>query len=314
MASRGATPVIWESSILAIAWLWIPITIGAALAQTFRNATQRSLTGDLGMLGATLIRFLYGLPFALLWLVVLLRITGASLPRLSFSFVAWTLIGAVAQIAATAFLLRVMAMRNFAIGAAYSKTEVVQVAIFGILILGEVPSIVAAFAIALATLGVVILAAPEDARRLKTWFSPSAIYGLASGAAFAISAVGYRAGALSLEAPALIAAASTLAFAQFTQTIMLGGYLLLRQPAVVAAVFRTWRISVVAGFLGALASAGWFTAFALEPVAHVRTLGLIELLFSYAVSRRIFREHLARKELIGFALLALGLIGVTLSP
>jgi drug/metabolite transporter (DMT)-like permease len=299
---------------LAIAWLWIPITIGAALAQTFRNATQRSLTGDLGMLGATLIRFLYGLPFAALWLLLLLVATRASLPPLSLAFVAWTLIGAIAQIAATAFLLRVMAMRNFAIGVAYSKTEVVQVAIFGILLLREVPSAIAALAIALATIGVVILAAPQDARRLKTWLSPSAVLGLASGASFAISAIGYRAAALSLPSSPIVAAAATLAFAQLSQTIMLGGYLQLREPAVVAAVFRTWRVSMLAGFLGATASAGWFTAFALEPVAHVRTLGLIELLFSYAVSRRIFREHLAPKELIGFLLLALGLVGVTLSP
>jgi drug/metabolite transporter (DMT)-like permease len=64
--------------------------------------------------------------------------------------------------------------------------------------------------------------------------------------------------------------------------------------------------------MGAAASGGWFTAMTIEPVAHVRTLGLIELLFSYAVSRRVFRERLSRRELAGIALLALALVVVML--
>ena len=66
--------------------------------------------------------------------------------------------------------------------------------------------------------------------------------------------------------------------------------------------------------MGATASAGWVTAMAIEPVAHVRTLGLVELLFSYAVSRRLFREHLKPIELAGVLLLTLGLVIVTLRP
>jgi drug/metabolite transporter (DMT)-like permease len=50
----------------------------------------------------------------------------------------------------------------------------------------------------------------------------------------------------------------------------------------------------------------------IEPAAHVRTLGLIELLFSYAVSRRVFRERLSRRELVGIAILTLALVVVTL--
>jgi drug/metabolite transporter (DMT)-like permease len=64
--------------------------------------------------------------------------------------------------------------------------------------------------------------------------------------------------------------------------------------------------------MGAAASVGWFTAMTLEPVAHVRTLGLIELLFSYMVSQRLFKERLRRIEFIGMALLILGLVGITL--
>jgi drug/metabolite transporter (DMT)-like permease len=69
-------------------------------------------------------------------------------------------------------------------------------------------------------------------------------------------------------------------------------------------------VSLVAGGMGATASACWFTAMALEPVANVRTLGLIELFFSYLASRRLFRDRFSGAEIAGFALLALGLIGI----
>jgi uncharacterized membrane protein len=299
---------------LSAALLWIPITIGAALAQTVRNATQRSLSGDLGMLGATLVRFLYGLPFAALWLLLVSAYHGFTLPRPTGAFLFWAVIGAATQISATAFLLKAMAMRNFAIGTAYSKTEVVQVALFGLVLLGDTVSLPAALSILLASTGVLLLSAPANARDIRAWFTPAALYGLGSGAALAISVVGYRAAALTIidVGPAL-AAAFALVCAQTMQTLGLGGYLLARAPAVVRLVFSTWRVSMLAGLMGALASMGWFTAFAMEPAAHVRTLGLIELLFSYAISHRIFREKLGAAELFGVLLLLIGVAGVTLT-
>ena len=141
------------------------------------------------------------------------------------------------------------------------------------------------------------------------WASRSALLGLASGAGFALSAVGYRGAALALEGtPFLMAAAATLLAAQILQTLLLGGWMAARDLHSVLRVLRAWRASLLAGFMGAAASAGWLTAFAIEPVAHVRTLGLVELVFSYAVSRRLFREKLSRRELGGMALLALGVV------
>jgi drug/metabolite transporter (DMT)-like permease len=300
---------------LAITWLWIPITLAAAAAQTARNATQRHLTTELGTLGATLVRFLYGLPFAVVYLALVLGAFDTGLPPLNGGFVFWAIIGGGAQIVATALLLHVLTMQNFAIGVAYSKTEVVQVAVFGFLILGEAVGLVVGTCIALAAAGVMLLAAPRQAGIVKGVTSKAALLGIASGGVFAIAAIGYRAAALALAPGApVVAAACTLVFTQFAQSLMLGGYLWLRDPKVVVAVARAWRISLVAGFMGALASGCWFTAMALEPVAHVRTLGLVELWFSYAVSRRIFRETLTPKELIGMLLVAVGVFGVTASP
>jgi drug/metabolite transporter (DMT)-like permease len=148
---------------------------------------------------------------------------------------------------------------------------------------------------------------------LTGWTHRTALLGFASGTAFACSAVGYRGAALALAPSSfLVAAAYTLLWALFLQTVLLGGWLLLRDPAAIGRVLKAWRTSLFAGFMGAAASAGWFTAMAIEPVAHVRTLGLVELIFSYAVSRKLFHERLSPLELAGIVLLAAGLVIITL--
>jgi drug/metabolite transporter (DMT)-like permease len=298
-------------------WLWIPITVWAAFAQTLRNAAQRHLTADLGTLGATLVRFLYGLPFALAWLAIV-QVTGnVAIPSANGWFVFWVVTSGVSQIVATALLLRVMAERNFALGVAYSKTEIIQVAVFGFVFLGDPVNSATALAILCGTLGVLLLSPADKQRPFRTlltgWTARPALLGLASGAAFAMAAVGYRGAALSLGGvPFLMAAAYTLAAAQAFQTLALGGWLAWRNAAVVWRVLRAWRASLFAGFMGAAASAGWFTAMALEPVAHVRTLGLVELIFSAIVSRRFFRERMTWLEIAGVTLLTAGLVIVAL--
>ena len=78
------------------AWLWVACTVAAAGVQTARNAAQRSLTGRLGTVGATHVRFLFGLPFGLLCLAGLAAGTGLESLRPSGSYAAWALMGAKA--------------------------------------------------------------------------------------------------------------------------------------------------------------------------------------------------------------------------
>jgi drug/metabolite transporter (DMT)-like permease len=282
-----------------------------------RNAAQRHLTGDLGALGATLVRFLYGLPFAVLWLLIAWLAIAAPnpLPAVNLPFLWWTVVASVSQIAATALLLRCMAERNFALGVAYAKTELIQVALFGLVLLGDRITLATVAAIVVATAGVLLVSLPSGERSLLSLVpgltSRTALLGIASGSAFGMAAVGYRGAALALETPSIVlAAAYSLVWAQALQTVLLGGYLLWRNRRIVVAVLQAWRVSMLAGSTGAIGSACWFTAMALEPVANVRTLGLIELYFSYVVSHRFFRERLTRAEMVGFVLLALGLFGI----
>jgi drug/metabolite transporter (DMT)-like permease len=195
---------------------------------------------------------------------------------------------------------------------------VLQVAVFALAFLGDPFDAPTALAVASGTLGVLLLSPADKERPVRAlvtgWTSRTALLGVASGALFALSAVGYRGATLALPGvPFLMSAAFTLVAAQVLQTLLLGGWLLMREAHTVRKVLAAWRISLFAGFMGAAASAGWFTAFAIAPAAHVRTLGLVELVFSYAVSRRIFRERLTRLELAGMALLALGVAVISIA-
>jgi drug/metabolite transporter (DMT)-like permease len=297
--------------MISPSWLWIPLTLFAAAAQTVRNTAQRHLTTELGTLGATLVRFLYGMPVLALWLCLVLLLGGHPQPTLTLAFGGWVVVAALSQMAGTALLLRAMQERSFAIGLVYSKSEVIQVALFSVLFLGETISALAIAAIVVATLGVVLLS-PRPAALDGTpssWADPAAFYGLASGSAFAISVVGYRGANLELHAGSpFLAAAETLFWSQLLQAVLLTAWLLARNPSIVLAVLRQWRVSVFAGVAGASASLANVTALALAPASQVRTLILIEVVFSYAVSRRVFHESISHRELAGIVLVMAGVV------
>jgi drug/metabolite transporter (DMT)-like permease len=299
-------------------WLWIAIVFAAAAAQTVRNAAQKDLTKTAGTLAATSVRFIFGLPFAILALLVCLRFSAMPMPTPNMSFLGWTSLGAVGQLAATALLLAGMRQRSFIVAVAFSKTEVLQVAMFSTLLLAESVAPSSMLAILIAALGVILLSVKRSVSNtgfLGGWLSPTAWLGLASGTGFAISAVGYRGGALTLGAISpWLAGAYTLVWAQAIQSILIGGYLAWRQPEAIKKIMQAWRVSLTAGCAGALASFGWFTAFAMHNAADVRTLALVEVLYGYLVSWKIFKEKISRKETMGIILLivAIGIISARL--
>ncbi len=287
-------------------WLWAVFTVAASGGQVLRNAMQKELTATLGTVGATHVRFLFGLPFAVLFLLVVLAANRTPLPDFNAVTIAWTVVAAVAQIAATALLLAVMQERSFVVTTAYIKTEPVQVAVFGLAFLGDQVTPGAAAAILIATAGVLIVSWPKSGSAEVFSWKPTAL-GIGSGALFAIAAVGYRGGIRALEAPNfVVAATATLVLGLVIQTVMLTAYLALADRASLVAIFRAWRPSLFAGFMGAFASQMWFLAFALETAAKVRTLALVEILFAQVVSRNLFKQKLASREAAGIALIVLG--------
>jgi drug/metabolite transporter (DMT)-like permease len=290
--------------VTATPWLWAVFTVIAAFAQTLRNAMQRELTTKLGTVGATHVRFLFGLPFVLVFLVGVMLATGTPLPRPGWSFWPWVVLGAGAQVAATALMLVAMGERSFVVTIAYIKTEPIQVALFGLLFLGDVLTWPMMTAIIVATAGVVIMSTKRGG--MVGGMRPTLI-GLASGGMFALSAVGFRGGILDLKlSNFMMAATFTLAVGIAMQAVLLSLYLMLRSPAVLFAIARSWKPSLSAGFAGAVASQFWFLAFALATAASVRTLALIEVLFAQLIARFAFGQRTSAREAFGMVLVVLG--------
>ena len=294
----------------AAAWLWVPIALAAAAAQTVRNAVQRSVTREAGVLPATFIRFFYGLPFAVAMLGFVAFVSPRLLPVPSWVFLAWVALGAVTQVLATAFFVAAMSHRSFVVAVVFSKTEVLQIGIYSVLFLGETLSTLAIVAITMSTAGVVLLSGKPTP---GTWVGRGVLLGLASGACFALASVGYRGAMLSLAHPdPFLSGAYGLVWAQSIQVLLLGGWLLARDREGLLKVMLAWRVSLVAGLMGTLASMGWFTAYAMRSAVDVRIVALVEVLYSYAVSRRLFAERVSRVELVGMGLVIAGIVAVSL--
>jgi len=285
--------------------LWAVFTLIAAAAQTARNAMQRELTATLGTVGATHVRFLFGFPFALVFLAGVLLTTGSVLPHPGLAFWPWVLAGAFTQIAATATMLSVMGQRSFVVSYAFIKTEPVSVALFGLIFLGDKITPLSGAAIIIATIGVIVISLKQGASEVST--TRSTIIGLFSGALFAMSAIGFRGAILALQHPDFVLAATfTLAVGLVLQAALLSIYLWLREPKVLHDIVRAWRPSLFAGFMGALASQFWFLAFAIATAASVRTLALVEVLFAQAISKFIFKQPTTVREGVGIVLVVIG--------
>jgi drug/metabolite transporter (DMT)-like permease len=291
--------------MIAFSSLWAVFTVVAAFFQTLRNAMQRELTTSLGTVGATHVRFLFGFPFAVIFLIGLAVGTEVPLPRPGLAFWPWVVDGALAQVFATALMLVAMGERSFVVTIAYIKTEPIQVAIFGLIFLGDAVTWPMMTAIIVATAGVIVMSARSG---MIGGLRPTLI-GLASGGMFALSAIGYRGAILSLHLQNFVMAATfTLVIGLAMQAVVLSLYLWLRSPAVLTAIIHSWKPSLFAGFMGALASQFWFLAFALATAASVRTLALVEVLFAQLVARFAFGQKTTLREAVGMVLVVAGVV------
>jgi drug/metabolite transporter (DMT)-like permease len=294
-----------------VSYLWVVFTLLGAVGQTARNAMQRGLTPRLGAMGATLVRFLFGFPFALVFLAAVLAWSRADLPTVNTPFALWILLGALTQIGGTALMLMTMERRSFVVTTAYLKTEPVLVALMGLVFLRDPLTPFMALAIVVAMAGVALISIKPQALRggsFSNWRGP-ALLGLSSAALFAASAIGYRGAILSLhETSFVLAATFSLAAGLTLQTVLLLAWLLLFQRGTLKALAALWKPSLMAGFAGAAASQFWFLAFALATAASVRTLALVEVLLAQGVTRFVFNQKTTAREACGIALLLAGAV------
>ena len=287
--------------------LWILLTVAAAPLQVARNAFQRGVMGDAGPWGATLVRFLFGLPFSILLFLVVIRLTpGAHAnPTLRFWFI--VTLGSLGQIAGTSCMLMAMQRSGFAVATFLQQGALPIGALIGWLVFGDSLRGFQWAGIAVTCAGLAILSWPgRAAERAQV---AGVLFGLAAGVGFAVSLNGYRQAGIALEPHhPIYAGIGSVVAAQAIQTLLVGGLLAAFRPGALASVLASWRGSLGAGACGAAASAFWFSALAMAPAGAVRAVGVIEAPIAAAAGRRLFREHLTLRQMLSGTLTAVGVV------
>lgn len=282
---------------------WLLLTFLGAFLQNIRSFLQRRITDKLSINGSSFVRFLFAIPLAILLVLLLVD----RIPSLPWTFLGYVIAGGVAQIIGTSCLISAVVKGNFSVGTTLSKTEAAQAALFGLVVLGDAITASIALGILVSLAGVACLSWSQGSF-LSNLSRRSLFLGLISGTGFAVAAVCFRGASLSLEFGEFFErAALTVLVAVSLQSIIMGAYLLVREPGELARVFQNWRISSVIGCVGMLASLCWFSAMTLNSAAIVRAVGQIELLFTLLTTIWLFKERLRVVQLLGMVLIVAGI-------
>ena len=294
--------------------LWIVATIAAAFFQTVRFMLQKLLRASaLSSAGATFARFLYSAPLVVVFLALYCVATDSLLPVTTLRYWLFALSGGLSQILATLCVVMLFQSRNFAVGITFKKTEVIQTALVGWVLLGESISSLGVGVIVIGLIGVLMLS--ETPGLGGDWWrricNRASGLGVLSGFLFAISGVCYRGATLELasEDP-LLRAGMTLACVTSAQLIAMALWLRLFEPGQISAVWGARRTAAWIGLTSMAGSFCWFTAFTLQTVASVNALGQIELVFSLLATVFFFKEPITRRELYGLGVLSVSILGL----
>jgi drug/metabolite transporter (DMT)-like permease len=297
--------------------IWVAATLLAGLFQTWRTALQQKLRGQMSVNAAAVVRYLYGVPVGMALVAIYLLAFGGSLSAPSWTYLLFCALGGLGQIIGTNLLIMSFGHRGFAVGTAYSKTEAVQAAVIALVFLGEGFGALAWLGIAVSVGGTLYLSLAGRVTSVREVLAatvqPSALYGLGAGFAFALCAIAIRAATQEIEGPdATLRALQTLVVINMLQTLMQGSWLAATERQSIPMLFRTWRSSAQVGALSACGSACWFTGFAHAPVALVRAVGQVEILFTLLFSRFFLKERMKRTDVAGALVVVAGVVLVLL--
>ena len=296
--------------------LWIVVTIAAAFFQTVRFMLQKLLSASaLSSAGATFARFLYSAPLVVVFLALYCVATDSLLPATTLRYWLFALAGGLSQILATLCVVMLFKSRNFAVGITFKKTEVIQTALVGWILLGETISSLGIGVIVIGLIGVLLLSETPglDGDWWRRICNRASGLGVLSGFLFAISGVCYRGATLELasEDP-LLRAGVTLACVTSAQLFAMALWLRLFEHGQILAGWGARRTAAWIGLTSMAGSFCWFTAFTLQTVAYVNALGQIELIFSLLATVFFFKEPITRRELCGLGILSVSILGLIL--
>lgn len=287
--------------------LWIVFTFLAVVMQSVRTAGQKQIARHISIAATTLVRFLFGLPFAITYFYFLRRYYQITdLPLNSTFFWSASLAG-VAQIFATLCLVKAISIRNFAVGTALVKTEAILTALLGTWLFAESLSALGYLSVVVGVAGVLV------ASNWKITFkdlidNDSIKFGIGAGLGFALASLWLRDASLSLDQPRLFSASVVLVYMVGLQTLICLLWIGYSERQQFRLVLANYRASVFIGFTSVAGSIGWFTAMSLQKAALVKTLGQTEFLVTLLITYLYFGERISRREYVGIALVAVSLL------
>jgi len=295
--------------------IWIPITIIAAFSQNLRSIYQKKLQKNISNISSTYTRFLFGLPFVFIYFLFLYNYSNTTflVSNINLQFMFYCLIGGISQIIATFLLLKIFMTNNFSVATAYSKTEPIQAAFFGFILLSDPISIIGFIGILIGLIGIMITSSKNFDLSIN-FFNLSVFYGLLSGSLFGLAAVLFRGASHSLFSIDYILTSSfTLLIAIGIQTLILTIYILFKDIKQFYLLYLYWKDGLIVGFFGAFASICWFYAMSIQNVAYVRALGQIELIFTILASIFYFKEKIIKTEILGIMITLTGILIILLN-
>lgn len=276
---------------------WIAFTIFAALMQSVRTAGQKQMATHLNAIAATWARYGYGLPVAIVYAFACYVV--ADKPEFTLSAQVWFYIGlaSIAQLVATLLLVRLLKLRNFAVGTTYAKTEAILAALLAVILFGRSLSLFAWLAVLLGVVGILCVSWRKAASVSFSW--DAAIQGIGAGLGFAVTSVLVREATALMNAPVIATAAFILAWSIAIQLVLCTALLQWKSPKVWSDIKHHQRMGWFIGVTGALGSIGWYTAFGYQEAALVKTLGQMEFLFTVALTLIYFKEKIQKLEWVG---------------
>ncbi|MBY8045441.1 DMT family transporter [Vibrio fluvialis] len=286
---------------------WIFFTFLAAFMQSWRNAFQSRLSGDVKTAGVTLARFLWAGPLAALYLAVLYQVEPIALPTFNSLFVIFIVGASLMQILATALMVKLFKFNNYAVGAGLAKSEALVAAILGMLFFGTHLSFLGWIGVLLGGIGVFMLSAQGGFRQLSL---PTILLGLGSGSAFALTSLWVREASLALGVPFPHSAAWVLLLVISLQTVLLVGYLLVRDIHTLTVLWSKPKLTLLTSVSSCVGSIGWFSAMSLQAVPYVKTLGQVEIFFTMLISVFWLKQRVRIKDGLGLILVALAAVMV----
>ncbi|MBY7771333.1 DMT family transporter [Vibrio fluvialis] len=286
---------------------WIFFTFLAAFMQSWRNAFQSRLSGDVKTAGVTLARFLWAGPLAALYLAVLYQVEPIALPTFNSLFVIFIVGASLMQILATALMVKLFKFNNYAVGAGLAKSEALVAAILGMLFFGPHLSFLGWIGVLLGGIGVFMLSAQGGFRQLSL---PTILLGLGSGSAFALTSLWVREASLALGLPFPHSAAWVLLLVISLQTVLLVGYLLVRDIHTLTVLWSKPKLTLLTSVSSCVGSIGWFSAMSLQAVPYVKTLGQVEIFFTMLISVFWLKQRVRIKDGLGLILVALAAVMV----